>query len=79
MNRATAKQLAEDIDILQFYDDGGSDAFNYDRYREAILDAIFQVPDWVGKPDENGDIHCSRLAPKRCMWLEGHYGGCATP
>ena len=36
-------------------------------------------PDWVGKPDANGDIPCSRLAPKRCMWVEGHYGGCATP
>jgi len=36
-------------------------------------------PAWVGVPDANGDIHCSRLAPQRCMWLEGHYGGCATP
>lgn len=36
------------------------------------------TPDWVGQPDANGDIHCSRLAPKRCVWLEGHYGGCAT-
>jgi hypothetical protein len=34
---------------------------------------------WIGVPDANGDIHCSRLAPKRCMYLEGHYGGCATP
>jgi hypothetical protein len=36
------------------------------------------APEWVGKPDANGDIPCSRLAPKRCMWVEGHYGGCAT-
>jgi hypothetical protein len=35
-------------------------------------------PDWVGKPDANGDVPCSRLAPKHCMWVEGHYGGCAT-
>jgi hypothetical protein len=36
-------------------------------------------PAWVGVPDANGDIHCSRLAPQRCVWVEGHYGGCATP
>ena len=41
--------------------------------------APLDVPAWVGVPDANGDIHCSRLAPQRCMWLEGHYGGCATP
>jgi hypothetical protein len=37
------------------------------------------VPEWVGRADANGEVHCSRLAPHRCMYLEGHYGGCATP
>jgi hypothetical protein len=46
--------------------------------RVAALYAHLSRPDWVGKPDANGDIHCSRLAPHRCMWVEGHYGGCAT-
>ena len=49
---------------------------------EAALSSATPAPErpaWVGVPDANGDIHCSRLAPKRCMWVEGHYGGCATP
>lgn len=46
--------------------------------RVAARYAELSRPPWVGKPDANGDIHCSRLAPKRCLWLEGHYGGCAT-
>lgn len=46
--------------------------------RVAVLYDRLTRPDWVGVPDRNGDIPCSRLAPKRCLWVEGHYGGCAT-
>jgi hypothetical protein len=47
--------------------------------RVAARYASLARPSWVGVPDSNGDIPCSRLAPKRCQWVEGHYGGCATP
>ena len=59
----------------------GQDRFVFNARVKAALEEPTppRKPAWVGVPDANGDIHCSRLAPQRCMWVEGHYGGCATP
>ena len=62
--------------------DAAGDRATYVRVEVIDLRAYLSEhdrPDWVGKPDANGEVHCSRLAPKRCLYLEGHYGGCATP